>query len=70
MFIDNIGHDKSTVSLDRITGEYLETHGVPLLGFNLNKYVFADTELLRAKLKTLPLGLRIRLRLLKGGGNI
>jgi len=66
MFITNIEPNKSTVSLDRYIGEYLETHGVPLLGFDGNKYVFSDTELLRLKLKTLPLGLKIKL-MLKGG---
>ena len=70
MFIDNIkGHNKSTVSLDRAIGEYLEVHGVPLLGFEDGKYVFSDTELLRSKLKTLPLALRLKFKL-KGGGNI
>jgi len=66
MFITNIKGNESTVSLDRHIGEYLETHGVPLLGFDGNKYVFSDTELLRLKLKTLPLGLKIKL-ILKGG---
>jgi hypothetical protein len=66
MFITNLEPNKSTVSLDRCIGEYLETHGIPLLGFDGNKYVFRDTELLRSKLKTLPLGLKIKL-MLKGG---
>jgi pseudouridine-5'-phosphate glycosidase len=69
MFITNIKGNESTVLLDREIGEYLETHGVPLLGFDGNKYVFSDTELLKSKLKTLPAILKIKF-MLKGGGRI
>lgn len=69
MFIANIEPNKSTVSLDKKVGEYLETHGVPLLGLKNGKYVFSNTELLRKKLKTLPAGLKIMLAL-RGGINI
>jgi hypothetical protein len=67
MFITNIEPNKSTVSLDGSIGKYLETHGVPLLGFDGNKYVFSDTELLRIKIKGLPIGLKLKL-MLRGGG--
>ena len=69
MFIANIKDDKSTVSLDKKIGEYLETHGVPLLGLKDGKYIFSNTEILKKKLKTLPVGLKIILAL-KGGGSI
>jgi hypothetical protein len=66
MFISNIEPNESTVLLDADIGVYLETHGVPLLGFSGDKHIFRDTALLRSKLKTLPIMLRFKL-IMKGG---
>ena len=66
MFIGNIEHDKSTVLLHKSIGKYLETHGIPLLGFKGDKYVFKNTPLLKTKLNTLPFGLKVKLMMTGG----
>jgi hypothetical protein len=51
MFIANAESIKRTVLLDKEVGEYLVTHGIPLLSYQDDKYVFAKTTKLAKALK-------------------
>ncbi len=51
MFIANAESIKRTVLLDKEVGEYLVTHGIPLLSYQDDKYVFAKTAKLAKALK-------------------
>jgi hypothetical protein len=66
MFIANSESIKNTILLDSKVGEYLVTHGIPLLSYSVVKYVFANTDLLLKALLKLPR--KFKKILEKGGG--
>ena len=66
MFIANADSVKSTILLDSKVGEYLTTHGIPLLSFEGDKYVFAKTDMLEKALEKLPRKFKNIIK--KGGG--
>ena len=65
MFVANAPH-KNTILLDAKVGEYLTTHGIPLLSFEGDKYVFTKTVELETALKKLPRKFKNIIK--KGGG--